>query len=235
MVRTVLLPGLGADARLFKPQLDAMPGLEVPDWPDAGPGDTLRTIAERLWTTLDPSGPWVVGGMSFGGQVAMELARLGSERGTAPKAVVLIASCRCADAIPGQFRVAEALGRPVPAGLTRAGLGTLSGLFIQRERLAGDDAEAVRATARDLDIARLKRLARLCAQWTFSRADAQHVVESGTNVVQIHGQRDWVIPLIPAARHDPTEVIPGARHLINLSHADRVNDAIRRSQDAASA
>jgi hypothetical protein len=51
----VLLPGLGADHRLFRWQSDAVPELVVPPWPDVKPDDTLASFAARL---VDPD-PWL--------------------------------------------------------------------------------------------------------------------------------------------------------------------------------
>src|SRR6185503_21033432 len=86
VTRLVLLPGLGADAALFEPQRAAFPGLEVPPWLDPHPGETLPAFAARMADRVGPTGPLVLGGVSFGGMVALEMARL-----VQPRAVVLVA------------------------------------------------------------------------------------------------------------------------------------------------
>ena len=43
----------------------------------------------------------------------------------------------------------------------------------------------------------------------------------GISIFQIHGDRD---PLIPASRVQADVVIPNGGHLINLTHAEEVND-----------
>jgi len=48
----------------------------------------------------------------------------------------------------------------------------------------------------------------------------------GIRVCQIHGRRDL---LIPARRIEADVLIPGGRHMINMTHAEEVNDFIKRS------
>jgi len=47
----------------------------------------------------------------------------------------------------------------------------------------------------------------------------------GTDMFQIHGEKDRAIP---ASRIRADEVVPGGGHLINLTHADRVNGFLRK-------
>src|SRR5262249_61853870 len=68
----VLLPGMGADARLFQAQ-SAFLKFEVPGWPEPSPGDSLRTYAARVVVRLSGQTS-VIGGASFGGLVALDMA-----------------------------------------------------------------------------------------------------------------------------------------------------------------
>lgn len=70
----VLLPGLGADQRLFHPQQAAIPNLVIPSWPAPQPQDSLPTFAARLTDAIPRHESLYLGGSSFGGMVALELA-----------------------------------------------------------------------------------------------------------------------------------------------------------------
>src|SRR5207245_2475411 len=70
----ILLPGLLADDRLFQPQRAAIPGLIAARWVPPRPAETLNAYAARLAGLLDPGRPCYVGGVSFGGAVALEMA-----------------------------------------------------------------------------------------------------------------------------------------------------------------
>src|SRR5215510_13793278 len=69
----VLLPGLGADERLFAPQRAVLPGLIVPRWPEPRRDDSLPRFAARLADAVPKSDDLFLGGSSFGGMVALEL------------------------------------------------------------------------------------------------------------------------------------------------------------------
>ncbi len=70
----ILLSGMAADARLFALQQADFPGLVVPDWIEPRPKEPLPAYAARLARLVDPGRPCLVGGASFGGLVALELA-----------------------------------------------------------------------------------------------------------------------------------------------------------------
>lgn len=230
--RLILLPGLGADARLFGPQREAFGDqLLTPEWPsmDDSPepwsvAEIGRCLAEQLARdgSLDGAA-FVLGGISFGGQVALEAARVLAAEGRMVSAVVLIASCRSHRAIPGSFKVFQKLGRYVPGPIARFLIGgPLASIFIASHRLTGENADAIRSMARGLDRPRLLRFARACARWTFD-PDA-FTRDTGVPIMQIHGENDRVIPLRPG---DPDRVIERGPHLIHMTHSDEVNGYLR--------
>lgn len=91
----ILFPGLAADANIFAPQKLAFPQLVVPAWPIPGNDDTLETYCHRIADDLQPLGPAVIGGASFGGIIALHIAQRLN-----PLAVILIGSVRSPDQLP---------------------------------------------------------------------------------------------------------------------------------------
>ena len=75
-----LIPGLGADGRLFAPLLAHLPTTIYPQvlaWlPPAAPDEPLAAYAARLAAPVPPDEPCWVAGVSFGGIVALEIGRL---------------------------------------------------------------------------------------------------------------------------------------------------------------
>jgi predicted esterase len=71
----ILFAGMGADERLFAPQREAFPQLVVPKWIEPVPGESLAEYARRFAEYVDPGVECYVGGASFGGFVALEVAR----------------------------------------------------------------------------------------------------------------------------------------------------------------
>ena len=222
----LLLPGLAADRRLLAPQRAAAPDLAVPDWLPPRPEEGLPAYAKRCaeaWvfgdgTAASPDRPFRLGGVSFGGMVALEIGRALLDAGAPPAGVFLIASCRSRDAVTGGFRLRASAGSLLPAGAVRAVLGGFGARrFARREGLTGDWPATLAAMGRDTNVPALFRFARMAAAWDLSAGEA---ARPGFPVYQIHGERD---PVIPCRPQDCDVVLPGAGHLINVTHADAVN------------
>ena len=76
----VLLPGLGADHRLFRSQHAVLPDIVIPAWPPTGADDSLASFAGRFVDSIPKADGLYLGGSSFGGMVALELAALVGKR-----------------------------------------------------------------------------------------------------------------------------------------------------------
>lgn len=219
MMRTLLLPGLGADAGLFDPQRESLGDrlrVVVPTASDASGGflDAARRIAERLDADGVTSEPYALGGMSFGGSLALEVARL---VGRPPERVMLIASNRTSDTIPQRFRLARSLGALAPRSLAPSVLARAADAFAWREGLDRTGRDWLRGIAKRTDVPLLMWGARAIAEWRFTEADAAAIPAP---IHQAHGPGDWVLPI--AQRH-VTLPLANGRHLINRTHAETIN------------
>jgi pimeloyl-ACP methyl ester carboxylesterase len=204
----ILFPGMGADERLFEAQRRAFPQLIVPRWITPLPGESLAAYAGRFARHVDPRGPCYVGGASFGGFVAIEAARHLDAR-----ACFLIGSARGPDELPLRIPSLRRLRRllPVlPLGLTN----TLAGLTLGASGWAMSSATGrVLRQLADADGAFLRWACGAVLSW-------DGPAESGVPIHQIHGERDRVLP----ARRTRTDlIVPGAGHVLSLTHAEEVN------------
>ncbi len=109
--KLILLPGLGADSRLFDPQRQAFRDLWSPPWILPRNYERLIDYAERMAEVVALREPFVLGGVSLGGMIAYEIARH-----VKAHAVILIASCRTRQGIRGFFQTAGHIWPAVPAG-----------------------------------------------------------------------------------------------------------------------
>jgi pimeloyl-ACP methyl ester carboxylesterase len=203
----VLLPGLGADHRLFDSQREAFPDLEVPPWIEPRPREPLADYAQRLAHTLRPSRPLVLGGVSLGGMVAWELARHLN-----PAALVLIATCRAPRSISPWFRLFAALGGRMPEMLVQA-TKPFSVLTAGRLSGAGPHASLCLRMYRDSNPRFVRWAAGAVVDWKPCPSVA-------CPVFQIHGACDRIIP---SRRVSADLVVPAGGHLINITHAPLVN------------
>jgi pimeloyl-ACP methyl ester carboxylesterase len=207
-VPIILLPGLNGDARIFGPQAAAFPSLRSARWLEPGKSESLAAYAERMARTLDPGRPCLIGGVSFGGVVALEMARHLQVR-----VCVLIASSRDVDGLPAAVRILRPIAAVVPPiALT---LGIRCGA-----------ASAASAAPRFH-----RRIARLSpAEFAFRRWALQALLTWRVRdvpecpVVQIHGQHDATFA---ASRTKADVILPHAGHLLSLTHAEQVSSFIR--------
>jgi pimeloyl-ACP methyl ester carboxylesterase len=204
----ILLSGMAADERLFESQLAAFPNLRVQPWIPPQPGESLRKYAARLAPLIDPGRPCLVGGASFGGVVALEVATHISALGC-----ILIGSVRSPSGLPWRWRLLHpvaALGPDTVRHLAKliAWLGRpcLSARALRRlQRLSRSGAAFVRWA--------------MCAvvRWRPSPAVRQ------VRVFHIHGAADQMLP-IGLAR--PDVVVPDGGHALSLFSPQAVNEFI---------
>jgi pimeloyl-ACP methyl ester carboxylesterase len=207
----LLLPGMGANDRLLAPQREVFPNLCVPPWLPAEPTESLAQYAARFAPGLEHYRADWIGGVSFGGFVALELAKHLRVRG-----VVLIASARSVAALRPSFRslgplAARAINpRLFPRGALKGALRVLLGPMGRAE------ADELTHQALAIDPAFLRWAVRAALGWP-------GVPALPCPVLHIHGSADRVLP---RSRVRPDVTIAGAGHIVNMTHPGEVNSAI---------
>lgn len=214
-VRLVMLPGLGARGFMFAPQRAAFPQLEVVEWIGHERGETLAGYAERLAGTITGAGPVVLGGISFGGHVALEMVQ--HLRGRMEvKGVVLIAASRSPWGIRPSLRALAWAAPYAPARLLHpVRVPLINGGRWLLGPLNREGKEVVAELARRVDTE--------FALWSYgamARWPGVDVEKLGVPVWEVHGSRDRVIPV---RRVVPDRVVEGGGHLVNVTHAAEVN------------
>ena len=210
----VLLPGLGADERLFEPQRAVFSEVLVPPWIVPKRKETLPDYAARLAETIVPTRPMILGGSSFGGMVAWEMARY-----LRPEAVVLIGSCRSPQAL---HAVARGLRPIVP--LVAVQVFSLAKVFAPLglrvfSPFTPEQRALCVAMFKEMDGGFMKWACRAVLGWVPSEPPP-------VPVFQIHGGKDRIMP---ARLVETDEIIPDGGHLINLTHPEQVNAFITRA------
>ncbi|VGO17917.1 hypothetical protein PDESU_06519 [Pontiella desulfatans] len=208
----IMLSGMGADARVFKKQLEAIPQMSVPKWIEPQPGESLRDYAGRFAKRIDPGMPCHIGGASFGGFVALEMVRHLHVAGC-----FLVGSVRVPEELPRGFKVLN--GIPGVAGAVpfevAALLGKAALLSTGRDSQA-HHAELMKQLA-DSDAAFLRWACRAVLGWSGAPDTGD------TPIHQIHGSADVVLPV---RNTRPDVVVPGAGHALSMSHPDEVTEFI---------
>lgn len=201
-----LLSGIGADSRLLAPQVAAFSGTQVLEWIQPIRGESVRDYARRISAPIPP-GELIIGGVSFGGVIAQEIARQRPCLG-----VILVSSLRSPRELASVFQ----LGRRIPGSWLRA-VGALGALL---PIVAKASHEHPRRLCLNMpassDPVFLSWAMDVLARWD------PPTVES-TPLLRVHGTRDF---LIRPGKAEIVQWIQGGGHLSNLTHAEDVNEAI---------
>lgn len=212
-MRLILFSGMGGDARLMRPI--RVPGVELlmPDHAESLDGESLSGYALRLAQAHRVGDGDVIGGASFGGMIAAEMARQRKVRG-----LVLLGSCTQPSRLPASYRVVEKLQPLIPDQLLA--LRTLR--LLVRSRFAPTTEQAMDtliAMARDCPPRQLREFARMTMNWDGAeRFDCP--------VLVLHGDSDGIIP--PSAARDGHIVLKNAGHSFTLTHAEETSAHIAR-------
>ena len=213
--RIIFFPGLATDQRLLEPQRAMPVDIEVPRWlTPRSEQESLPDYAKRLAATLDTSSPFYLGGISFGGMLAQEVARH-----VKAKRVFLLSSCTSRDGIPHLYRLAGDLLLPY---LIAPILNPLKALPSRVRNFGPSHLLACNRV--------VQQMVRDCTPTLFRWSVAALLKWEGHRdpigpVTHIKGDRDNVLPHYLCR---PTHLVRGAGHLMNMTHAREVNAIISR-------
>lgn len=196
---------------MFHPQRAALPHIETPDWIPHVPRESLQAYARRLAESLNIREPAILGGVSMGGMIALEMARVVPTR-----SVILIGSARRIGTLNPWLKWSERASRLSPTILLDKGR-LLAPIFLGRGGLIPrEDRKLLIRMAQEMRPEFLRWAARALIEWP-------GCADPGVPVHSIHGDRDWVFA---AGKIKPDHVIAKGSHVLNLSHPREVNDFI---------
>jgi len=205
-VKVYFTSGIGADYRLFT-HLRLPQGFETHyiHWIPPHPNESLRDYAARLTVQIDKSSPFALVGLSLGGIMSVEMAKV-----IKPACTILISSVPVSAHLPRYYRIAGqlGLGKLVPASLLKAATSVKHGLMLRpaaNRRLMMD-------VIRDGDDQFIR--------WALTAVLEWENTEIPQPLYHIHGTRDEVFPIRLTT---PTHIIRKAGHMFLLYRADTVN------------
>ena len=211
-----LIPGLGADRRLFGKLDLGDHTLHFLDWPLMPEGSRLRDFAHTLSKHVDATRPHTLIGVSMGGMVAQELAAL-----TGPKRVIIISSWKGPQEMPMPIRILRGTHpeRMLTPALVKH---TLPLVRWQMGVTSPEDVTLFDALVRAHPLEQLKVQINACLGWEGPAVPVE-------GLVHIHGDQDRLMPIAHIA--DPV-VISGGTHFMVFSQAADVGAAVRRALQA---
>ncbi len=206
----ILLPGLGADARMFSSLAAGLPPIVTPRWIEPHHRESLVDYARRFARVIDPGQPCFIGGASFGGVVAQEIAAVLP----GVRACFVIGSTCSDKSRPWRIQVLLPI-TPLVGILPRLAplIGCVTGGWLRPA------TRGVLMQLSDTDPKFLSWGAGAILRWKPSPAATQ------VPVCQIHGSRDRIFPI---GLTNPEHTVAGAGHLIAITHPKEVSELMRQ-------
>jgi pimeloyl-ACP methyl ester carboxylesterase len=199
--RVILIPGMGADHRLFDGlQLSGHDAVRT-DWIPHRATDTIQAYAARFAAHYAITSNDTLIGVSMGGIIAGTITQM-----VAPRRLIRISSCTNIQQLSPMISAVSSLGRIAPFELARL---LPQGLLPQHRQLA-------LAMFDEQDMAFIRWACSAIMQWPGVPDRPEDEV--------IHGSAERVFPLRRQTRVDV--VVPGGGHLMVMDRAAEVERAI---------
>ncbi len=201
-----LLPGMTFDFPVYSRMQPLLRNMTVVEFLEPEPRESLPHYAARMAEKFTPH--CFIGGVSFGGILALEISRL-----LKPRGCILISSIRVPDELPPWLRIWRIPG------------GCICGCVL---KLAGDLASIVPKPVRRGSIARMAKLSGsggMWHRWASSVVLDWHPSKERISfpLIHIHGDSDTTFPVRYVT---PDVIISGGQHALPMSHPQETADAI---------
>jgi len=208
-MKAYFIPGLAADKRVFRHI--QLPGNFTPvflEWIAPIKDETLPQYAYRLAEQIEINEPFIIIGLSFGGMLAVEIAKK-----YPAGQLILIASIPSHQHLPGYYRAAYRIGLHHIIGVNLIKKAVYFKRYFTSE--SQEDKKMIREMARDMDPRFIRWAIKAIVEW---ETDDRELVTH-----HIHGTRDIILPLsFTKAEY----TIRGAGHLMIFNRADEINSIL---------
>ena len=200
------ISGLGADKRAFD-FLVLEYELKHLEWIDPFPNETIEAYAERLSEGIDQDQPFVLIGLSFGGMVAVEIAKI-----TLPVCTIQISSVDHRDELPKLYRF---IGK---TGITRLlpkfcfNIPTPLAAFAFQT----NNKRLLSAIIKDSDAEFTKWAVNAILNWRNEQKIKQ--------IIQIGGEKDLILPSKRSMNH----IVKGGGHFMIVDKADELSEILNQ-------
>lgn len=206
--------GLGADERVFqKLEFEGYQPIHI-CWVEPHKGETIADYARRLTTQIKSERPILIG-LSFGGMIAIEMAKQ-----IATEKVILISSTKNEQEVPFYFKIFRWLPvyRLLPAKLILWLARFLASWFFSLK--TSDERKLFRAILYDTDARFMK--------WAIDRVVTWKNELIPNNTFHIHGKSDRIFPYRYVSEDFSVE---RGGHFMIMSQAECVSNLIQKIVD----
>ncbi|WP_206081916.1 alpha/beta fold hydrolase [Maribellus sediminis] len=205
-----LIPGQGADARLYKNiHLDSIYEVRNITYSTPEKGWNMSDFAHHLANQIDTTREFSIVGVSLGGMLATEMNDF-----LHPRNVVLISSAKSRKELPFRYRFQRVIPihEIIPGAVIKVSAKILQPI-VEPDR--GKDASTFKAMLRDKDPKFMKRTVKMILEWKRQTYDER--------IIHIHGDLDKTIP----ARNVSFDyLVEDGSHMMVLTKGDLISDLL---------
>lgn len=207
-----LIPGQGADARLYKNTvIDSTFEVKHIEYFTPEKRWKMKDFARELAKQIDTTRTYYIVGVSLGGMLATEMNDF-----LKPEKVILISSAKSRKEFPFRYRFQKVLPihKITPAFLIKFGSKVLQPIFEPDRKV---DKETFKAMLNDKDPAFLNRTVEMIVEWDR--------VSFPDNLIHIHGDYDNTLPI----RNVKTNyIVKEGSHMMVLTRGALVSEIVNR-------
>ena len=208
MKELFLLSGLGADKRVFD-FLDLSDySIHHVNWIIPLPKESMAEYATRLLPQITSDKPVLIG-VSFGGMIALEIAKVISV-----EKVILISSAKSPNAIPSYFKLIPKLR--LEKWMRPASLKKPNEIFFWLFGVTSKDHKTLLASI-------MKDTDELFLTWAIDAVARWGDSTSSNHVIQIHGTKDRILNV-----QNADYLVIGGGHLMVVTQAREVSDILKK-------
>lgn len=210
-MNTYFISGLGADKRIFsKLKLNENINMIHINWISPNENESLASYAERLSKVIDLSQPFALVGVSFGGMIAVEMAKL-----LKPAATIIISSTMLSTYLPALYRFAGKLGllKFIPAKFLKSSNKLTQNYYFGTR--SNSEKTLLSKIINDTDPYFLK--------WAIGSILSWENKIKPKNIYHIHGTNDKILY---SKTTQPDFVIENGTHFMVYQNADEISGII---------
>lgn len=204
------IPGFGVDEKIFG-RLKLNADLHFINWLNPLPKETLKDYAARMASSIDEAFP-VLLGISFGGMIAQEIAKLRRVR-----RIILISSVKSRSELPKHLRITGRLrlDKLFPVKKIPENEKAFSLANKRLGAFTGDEQKMANSYRRSANLNYVN--------WSFDKILNWKNSECPEGTIHIHGNKDRIFSI---KNIRPTHIIENGTHMMVWNRADEISTII---------
>lgn len=214
-MKIYLIPGLGADARMYESLISSERDTEVLEWFVPLPEESFQEYITRFSRQIKTNMPFAIIGNSMGGIIAVELAKI-----LQPDKLIIVSSVKCRKELPHYIRLGKYI--PIFRNTTGKFYNVINRAIVKILKLRSEKKflQLALDMSKDADPEFMSWAIKKVMQWE-NKSYPHHIVH-------IHGTHDTLFPIFYIK---DCIRIKGGSHMMMMERNEEINKIILEELD----